>query len=129
MTTCPFCEFWDAHEPGCIVGQLQDLGRNAHRRAQLLTVLFAHGEAMTLAALSDATGRCLTDVADVAVGLFAEGLAYPASFGGLGQQPSVALTTAPHVREACLAAAQMLGMILAEPRILPSPVLLQRGQP
>lgn len=79
--------------------------RETRRRAQVLVALRNYGEPMTLAELEDGTGIPLFGVADVARGLFAEGLAYPQAF----TPPTLALTTAPHVQANVQAAAELLG--------------------
>lgn len=122
MSDCPVCNLWDSeHAPGCVVADLQDLGRAgrlAHRRAQVLVVLQAYARPMTFEELGDATRIAWFDVGPIAEGLMAEGLVYPGF-----SPPTVCLTTAPHVPEACAQAADQLGLILAEPRRTVSPLL------
>ncbi|WP_153013978.1 hypothetical protein [Deinococcus grandis] len=105
-----------------MISRLRDLGvegRQAHRRALLLVTLLTAGEGMTLAHLADVTGVTLEDVRDIVRALFTEGLAYP-DWSVAGR---VHLTTAPHVQDACLAAADLLGLTLAQPRVPHSPLL------
>lgn len=123
---CPVCEYWDdEHAPTCVVSRLQALGvegRQAHRRALLLVTLLTAEQPTSLVELSDATGIPLFHLGPTVHGLFAEGLAHP----GFSSSTTIALTSAPHVQQACLAAADLLGMVLTQPRPPLSPML---GQP
>ncbi len=123
---CPLCGHWDGqHAPGCVVGDLQDLGRAgraAHHRALLLVVLQAHAGPMTMREAGDAMRICEFDVGKVAEGLMKEGLVFP-DFGHYGQPPTVCLTSAPHVAGECARAADLLGMVLGQPGAVLSPVL------
>lgn len=126
MTDCPVCDAWDdRHAPGCVIGDLQDLGwagRAAHYRALLLVILQAHAGPMTLREAGEAARICELDVGRVAEGLMKEGLVYP-DFGHYGQPPTVCLTSAPHVAAECVQAAELLGLILGQPGAVLSPIL------
>lgn len=119
---CPACDHWDGHTPECVISRLEDLGREgrqAHRRALLLVTLLAAGEGVTLPELAQQTGMDLVSVRGTTRALFAEGLAYP----DWSVAAMIHLTTAPHVQAECLAAADLLGMVLMHPRTPLSPML------
>ncbi|MFT2721647.1 hypothetical protein ACMT4L_16775 [Deinococcus sp. A31D244] len=119
---CPVCDRWGGHAPECVIGRLQDLGREgrqAHRRALLLVTLLAAGEGVTLPELAQQTGMDLVSARSATRALFAEGLAYP----DWSVAAMIHLTTAPHVQAECLAAADLLGMVLMRSRMPISPLL------
>lgn len=121
---CPVCEYWDDHSPTCIISRLKNLGaegRQQHRRAALLITLLGAGAAMTLTDLSDTTGFDLWHVRSAVKDLFVEGLAYPT----FDQPGAVVLTTAPHVHQECVKAAELLGIVVGQPRPPLSPMLGQ----
>lgn len=126
-SVCPICEYWGGeHAPECVISRLQALGsegRRAHRRAQLLVALLMAGEPTPLSDLAEVTGMTLMDVRDLTRALMAEGTAYP----GWERAGVISLTSAPHVRAECLAAADLLGLTLTQPRAALSP-LLERAQ-
>lgn len=120
---CPVCEYWDGdHAPECVMSRLRTLGsegRQAHRRALVLVTLMTAGQPLALQDLAGETGMTLMDLRDITRALFTEGLAYPDwSTSGV-----IALTNAPHAEQACLAAAELLGMVLTQPRAPLSPLL------
>ncbi|RJF74975.1 hypothetical protein D3875_02975 [Deinococcus cavernae] len=95
-------------------------GRQAHIRARLLTTLFVHATPMAVKELADGMGMAFYDVARVARALMAEGLTYPCQDTLV---PTLALTRAPHVRQECDRAAELLGLVLTDPRTPLSPLL------
>ncbi|MCD0160303.1 hypothetical protein IHN63_03180 [Deinococcus sp. 6YEL10] len=123
LPACPVCEYWDGdHAPECVMSRLRTLGsegRQAHRRALLLVTLMTTGRPTSLKDLASETGMTLMDVRDITRALFIEGIAYP-DWSTVGV---IALTTAPHVEQTCLAAAELLGMVLTQPRTPLSPLL------
>lgn len=120
VADCPVCGQENDHAYGCVVGELQALGkdgRQAHRRALLLVLLHTHGpvQPRTLAELSE---LALYSVHEITNGLMREGLIYP-------DFPTNCfnLTHAPHVRVACDQAADLLGLVLTSPRSPLSPLI------
>lgn len=120
---CPICGGEDRHAPGCVGGALEALGREgrqAHIRARLLTALFVHAAPMTVKDLADGMGLAFYDLIEPAHALMAEGLAYPCQDT---LAPTLALTSAPHVQQECDRAAELLGLVLTDPRAPLSPLL------
>ncbi|WP_230286327.1 hypothetical protein [Deinococcus sp. 12RED42] len=126
-SVCPVCEYWDGdHASECVMSRLRALGsegRQAHRRALLLVTLMTAGQPTPLKNLASETGMTLMDVRDITRALFTEGIAYP----DWSRAGVIGLTTAPHVEQACLAAAELLGMVLTQPRAPLSPLLRDRA--
>lgn len=120
MTTdCPVCDRDDGHVSGCVIGELQALGkegRQAHRRALVMTLLYTHGRAMTLDELTASARINLLDISEAAKVLMARGLVFP----HFGTNPALQLTSAPHVQQECEQAADLLGLELGH---TPSPLL------
>lgn len=120
---CPLCGCEDHHAPGCVAGALEAFTHEeyrTHTRALLLVTLLTHGQPTTVEELARSMNMAFYDVADAGCALMAEGLAYPWQSN---LAPTLALTTAPHVQQECDRAADLLGLVLTDPRRPLSPLL------